>query len=319
MKQTIELITAEMGAGAQITGCRLGPQALIDSGVVGMLRRAGRDVVLAEPLRDDHPQATMSDTADKLDAVQAFVPQLADAVRAAQRRDRFTLVLGGDHSCAVGTWSGVADAHREHGTIGLIWIDAHLDSHTPETSESQAPHGMPLAALLGHGAPALTEVYGWRGKVLPHNVTVIGARSYESGEAALLKQLGVRVMRIDEVERRGLAACIDEAIAIATDGTIGYGVSFDVDVIDPDDAPGVGSPVERGLRTDVTFDAMTRFASDARVLGFELVEYNPALDDASRRTEAVCRALLRSALTSTTEGTTEGTATLASAAVAEAG
>ena len=316
MKQTIELIAAEIGAGAQITGCRLGPQALIDSGVADMLRLGGREVVLAEKLRDDMHAETdvnahdahllhdpmphaLSGATRKLDAVQTFVPRLADAVRTAQQRGRFPLVLGGDHSCAVGTWSGVADAHRSQGAIGLIWIDAHLDSHTPQTSESQAPHGMPLAALLGHGVPALTDLYGWRGKVSPRNVTIIGARSYESGEAALLKRLGVRVIRIDEVERRGLAHCIDEAIAIASDGTVGYGVSFDVDAIDPGDAPGVGSPAERGLGAATAIEAMTRFAVDDRLLGFELVEYNPERDDANLRTEAVCRALLRSVLGAT--------------------
>jgi arginase len=298
MNKTIESITAEIGIGAQITGCALGPRALLDLGLLDVLRRAGRTVVRGEHLVAD----ASAPGADKMESVEAFVPRLADAVRASLRARRFPLVLGGDHSCAVGTWSGVAEAHRAEGNgrpggaIGLIWIDAHLDSHTPETSESQAPHGMPLAALLGHGAPALTDLYGWRAKLSPRHVVVIGARSWEAGEAALLKSLGVRVMTIDEVAQRGLPACIDEAVHIVSTGTVGYGVSFDVDAIDPHDAPGVGSPEAGGIRAHEAVLALTHFAADPRLLAFELVEYNPQLDDARGSTAALCDTLLASAL-----------------------
>ncbi|MCY0389211.1 arginase [Robbsia sp. Bb-Pol-6] len=302
MKKRIELVTAVIGAGAQVTGCRFGPDALIASGIVAALRDAGHAAFhdagrsAVRDLSCDADPAQAAQAADKMATVSAFTPRLADTVRGVVANGRFPLVLGGDHSCAVGTWSGIADAWHATGRIGLIWIDAHLDSHTPQTSDSQAPHGMPLAALLGHGAPALTDLYDWRAKLLPQHVVVIGARSYEPGEMALLQRLGVRVMDIDEVERRGLNACVAEAIDIVSRGTHGYGVTFDLDAIDPGDVSAVGSPEARGIGADAAVAALRGFAGDARLLGFELVEYNPELDDAARRGAAVCRELVMAAL-----------------------
>lgn len=310
MKKRIEVVTAVIGAGAQVTGCRFGPDALIDSGIVAALRAAGRET-FHDAGRGAVRDASGAGQADKMATVSAFMPRLADTVRGAAANGAFPLVLGGDHSCAIGTWSGIADAWRAAGRIGLIWIDAHLDSHTPQTSESQAPHGMPLAALLGHGLPALTDLFDWRAKLLPQHVVVIGARSYETGERALLQRLGVRVMAIDEVARRGLDACIAEAIRIVSRGTCGYGVSFDLDAIDPRDVSAVGSPAEQGIGAQTAVAALRGFAGDARLLGFELVEYNPERDDAARHGAGVCGALLTAALGST--GSTSGKALAAGA------
>ncbi|MGI4861135.1 MAG: arginase [Janthinobacterium lividum] len=302
MKKRIEVVTAVIGAGAQVTGCRFGPDALIDAGVVGALRGAGRDAFhdagrgAVRDVSGGADAGNAGNAADKMAAVSAFMPRLADAVGGVVANGSFPLVLGGDHSCAIGTWSGIADAWRAAGRIGLIWIDAHLDSHTPQTSPSQAPHGMPLAALLGHGLPALTDLFDWRAKLLPEHVVVIGARSYEAGEAALLERIGVRVMTIDEVARRGLDACVAEAIRIASRGTCGYGVSFDLDAIDPLDVAAVGSPAERGIGAQTAVAALRGFAGDPRLLGFELVEYNPERDDAARRDAGICCALLTAAL-----------------------
>ena len=288
---TLELVRASIGSGAQVTGCRLGPEVLLASGIAADLRAGGqgraRDVHLGAALVDTHfvaHRASQQGATEpsKLEAVSAFAPGLAAVTADIVRRGAFPLVLGGDHSTAVGTWSGIADAYRaqhgDAGRIGLIWIDAHLDSHTPETSESQAPHGMPLAALLGYGATALTDVRGWRGKVRPENVAVVGVRSFEAGEAALLARLGVRVFGMPEVQARGLDACLEEAVDIATRSTCGYGVSFDVDAIDPQEAMAVGSPEAGGITARDAIAAMPRFAGDARLIGFELVEYNPERD-----------------------------------------
>lgn len=312
MKKRMEVVTAVLGAGAQITGCRFGPDALIDSGIVAALRDAGCDTFHdagRNAVRDASGAVDQADRADKMATVSAFMPRLADAVRGVAANGAFPLVLGGDHSCAIGTWSGIADAWRGAGRIGLIWIDAHLDSHTPQTSESQAPHGMPLAVLLGHGLPVLTDLFDWRAKLLPQHVVVIGARSYETGEMALLERLGVRVMAIDEVERRGLDTCIAEAIRIVSRGTCGYGVSFDLDAIDPLDVSAVGSPAEQGIGARTAVAALRGFAGDARLLGFELVEYNPERDDAARHGAGVCGALLTAALgeTRAAEATDEAT------------
>lgn len=284
----IEWIAAEIGEGAQETGCKNGPAALRTRAIqMGVSSLADWNAVVSEP--DLLAQG-------KLAVVTQFVPRLAHTVETVLDRGAFPVIIGGDHSCAVGTWSAVAQVLRGRGEIGLIWIDAHLDSHTPETSASQAPHGMPLAALLGYGTKALTHLYGWTAKLRPANVVVIGARSYEPDENELLDKLGVRVMAIEEVMARGMPDCMAEAIEIVSRHTVGYGVTFDVDGLDPLDAPGVGSPVENGIRLAAAVDALTWVADDPRLLAFELVEYNPELDDAADTTAAACEALLDAVL-----------------------
>lgn len=286
----LELVGAAIGEGAGDSGCKYGAQALREFGVLRALHDAGAAIedgatVVSDPLGAD----------DRLGVVEDFSPRLAAAVEGVIARGRFPLVIGGDHSCAVGTWSGVAQAIRPQGALGLVWIDAHLDAHTPETSETQAPHGMPLAALMGHGRPGLTDVYGWRGKLRPEHLVIIGARSYEAGERALLERLGVRVMYMTEVQERGFAACFQEARARVRQGTAGWGISFDVDALDPADAPGTGTPVAAGIRLDEALRVLESCIADPQLKAFELAEYNP-LRDLRGRTARAVTALLTSAL-----------------------
>jgi arginase len=159
----------------------------------------------------------------------------------------------------------------------LIWIDAHMDAHTPETSESGRLHGMPLACLLGYGDPALTGIANGT-RLPPANVCLIGIRSFERGEAALLHRLGVRVYPMREVKQRGFETVFREAREIACQGTAGYGVSVDLDAIDPLEAPGVGSPVGGGLSAADVVNAFKQHAGDPALRGLEIVEYNPYLD-----------------------------------------
>ncbi|MGF2524515.1 arginase, partial [Ralstonia pseudosolanacearum] len=213
-----------------------------------------------------------------LPGVAGFSRALADATAHSVHERRVPVVIGGDHSCAIGTWSGVASALRPAGPLGLIWIDAHLDSHTPQSSDSGAIHGMPLAALLGHGARELTQVRDTRPKLLPQHVVVIGARSYEPAERALIDQLGVRVIDAAEVARSGLRAVMAEAIRIAAADTAAFGVTVDLDAFDPVVAPGVGSPEPGGLTGQDMTQALAACARHARFAAFELVEYNPRHD-----------------------------------------
>jgi arginase len=189
----------------------------------------------------------------------------------------------------------VAQALRPSGSLGLIWIDAHLDAHTPETSASQAPHGMPLASLLGHGSAGMTHLYGWGGKLQAGNVVVIGARSYEAPEKALLERLGVRIMFMDEVLERGFAACFEEARAIVKANTAGWGITFDLDGLDPLDAPGTGTPVETGIRLADALPVLAGCSHDPDFVAMELTEYNPLRDFGGRTAQAamqlVCSAL----------------------------
>jgi arginase len=195
--------------------------------------------------------------------------------------ERF-LVIGGDHSCAIGTWSGVAAAWRDVGPLGLIWIDAHMDMHVPETSHSGAIHGMPVACLLGYGACKLTSIAGTRPALASEHLCLLGVRSFESEEAELAERLGVRVIGMDEVRARGIAAALAEAKAIATDGTAGFGISLDLDVFDPADAPGVGTPEPGGVRAAAFLDAWERLGRDLRCPGLEIAEYSPSRDKRGR-------------------------------------
>jgi arginase len=265
--------------------CAKGPETLRAGGLIFHLRQAGIEAAW---------NATLCSTAgrDAVANVSAVAQRLARRTEALARRGQTPLVLGGDHSCAVGTWKGIAGALARRGPLGLIWIDAHLDAHTPATSPSGCLHGMPLACLLGYGDPRLTAIAGGAG-LHPRRVCVIGVRSFEAPEMALLNRLGVRIFLMDEVERRGFGAVMSEALAIVRDRTAAYGISIDLDALDPREAPGVGSPVPGGIRAIELQGALARLRGCLAPAALEIAEYNPARDrnDATAR---VVRALIES-------------------------
>ena len=174
---------------------------------------------------------------DVLPLVEKNIRELSQAVLPFAAKNKPFCVIGGDHSCAIGTWSAVAHVNRQHGDIGLIWIDAHMDSHTHLTSTSKNIHGMPVACLLGEGSQSLSQVLDSQPKLKPENLCIIGVRSYEAGEAALLKRFGVKVFFMDEVQQRGFQAVLTEAWQRVSRTTCGVGLSIDMDAIDPLDAP----------------------------------------------------------------------------------
>ena len=269
--RNIMVIGAASGAGAPDPATAEGPDALRRYRAFhdSPLQHVEWDAILRVP-RD------AQDT--PLHAVAALGARLAAEVESVLQAGHFPLVVGGDHSCAIGTWSGVHRALADRGPIGLIWIDAHMDSHTFATTPSGQIHGMPLAALLGHGEAALTAIDGAEAKLRPEHVCLIGVRSFEAGEAALLQRLGVRVFGMDEIRRRGLAAVFDEALAIVRHGTAGFGVSVDLDALDPEEEPGVTTPVPGGLRRDELAAALSQLRGDPAFVAMEIVEYNPRHD-----------------------------------------
>jgi arginase len=202
------------------------------------------------------------------------------------------VVLGGDHAIAIGTWGGVARGLRR-APFGLIWMDAHLDAHTLETTPSMNAHGMSAAVLLGHGSPEFLAVGG--GALRPEHLCYIGVRSYEAAEWALLRRLGVHIFYMDEVRGRGLAAVMADALAIVTRGTRGFGLTIDLDGFDPTDVPGVGLHVADGLRGAEAATVLRGIARDPRLKALEIVEYAPALDR-DQRTARLVLDLLASAL-----------------------
>jgi arginase len=270
------VIEAAVGAGASVPGSENGPEAF-------------RRYVEDELAWDGAAAAwhAMPDGVDRAgDPPLARIASVArwiagETRRRAAARERF-VVVGGDHSCAIGTWSGVADALRGEGPLGLVWIDAHMDMHVPETSHSGAIHGMPVACLLGYGFPELISLAGSGPALAPRHLCLVGARSFESEEVDFAKRHGVRVIGMADVARRGVAAALDEARTIAARGTAGYGVSLDLDVFDPQDAPGVGTPEADGIRAAEFMESWAVLVRDPACIGIEIVEYNPSRDRAQR-------------------------------------
>lgn len=282
MSGQVRIIGVATGRGAGDEGCQRGPDTLRARGLTAHLTRAGVPAQWHATLRASRALAP-------LEAVRRLASLQSRHVHRLGRSGHFPLVLGGDHSCGIGTWSGAARALRPRGALGLVWIDAHMDAHVPATSPTGNLHGMPLACLLGHGDVQLSMLAGTAPALRPEHLCLVGIRSFEEGEAALLARLGVRVIHIDEVGRRGLDAALDEAIAIASRGTAGYGLSIDLDALDPADAPGVGTPVPGGLRASELLDALSAHAGDPRLCALEIAEYNPLHDDG--RTAAVAMQL----------------------------
>jgi arginase len=270
----VAIIGAASGLGALDQGCAFGPDALRNSGLVQVLRDEGIPAVWEVMVR----QPTAMDPSQNIKAIQVFCRELADCVSNVLRRGRRFIVVGGDHSCAIGTWSAAAAATRGTGPLGLVWIDAHLDSHTPATSPSGAVHGMPLACLLGYGPTELTRLIHPWAKLLPQHVCLVGVRSFEEAEAHLLKEIGVRVITMQELERRGLPWAMKNALAIAATGTAGFGVSIDLDAIDPGDAPAVGTPAPAGLQARDLITALSLLDRGPKLLGVEVAEFNPPHD-----------------------------------------
>ena len=204
---------------------------------------------------------------------------------------KFT-VIGGDHSSAIGTWSGVS--HAVNDQVGLIWIDAHLDSHTPNTSATKNIHGMALACLLGHGPDELTSILHPKPKLNKENVVLIGVRDYEPQEQELLNKLGVKIIYMDQVIKDGLPNCFEEAIEIASKNNSGFGMSIDIDGLDPNDAPATAIKTEPGIKTDELIKVLAeKIKGNSKFLGLEIAEFFPDYD-IEQKTEKVIAEIIKS-------------------------
>ncbi len=285
LEPELRFIGVASALGAPVVDPQEGPAALRRLGIVAAVRRAGRNAGWGASIEAPAGRG--------MAALGALLDEVAREVAATLAGGRLPVVLGGDHAIAAGTWRGVGRALGQ--SPGLLWIDAHLDAHTPHSSPSQNAHGMPLAALLGIGAPAMADIAG---PVLdPAHVAAIGVRSYEDEEMQLLAAHGVRVYGLGEIRRRGLAAVFAEALVrVAGDGRP-FGVSIDLDVLDPCGAPGVTTPVAGGLGVGELAGALAGCARGGRCAAIEIAEYCPARDvqgltarAAIDLLEAICRA-----------------------------
>ncbi|MGI8782767.1 MAG: arginase [Acidobacteriota bacterium] len=281
----IRIIGVPMDLGADRRGVDMGPSALRIAGLNQRLREMGYQVQdfgnVLVALAEVKPFGKTK--AKYLNEIAGTCHELAEAVRKAADEGIFPLVLGGDHSIAIGTIAGIASHHRKRNQkIGVIWLDAHGDFNTPDSSPTGNVHGMPLAVTTGVGPKALTGIEGFGRKVDPANIVILGARDLDVSERQLIRQAGVRVFTMRDLDEIGMKACIEQAIAAASNGTAGFHVSFDADAIDPVLAPGVGTPVRGGLSYREAHLAMEMMADSNRVLSCEFVEVNPILDQENK-------------------------------------
>lgn len=277
---TIDLIGVPLDLGASRRGVEMGPSAVRLARLEQHLESLGHDVVDT----GDVPVPTRETLGfgrglDYLPTITAVCREVAERTAQVIRNGRIPLVLGGDHSVSAGSAAGVATALAERGErLGVIWLDAHADLNTPESSESGNVHGMPLAHLLGHGDRAMASAATPSPAVRPEHAVVIGARDLDPAERRHIREFGVRVYTMREIDERGMRAVLQEAIALVSDGTHGIHVSLDLDFLDPREAPGVGTPVRGGATFREAHLTMETLWDTGRVVSMDLVEVNPVLD-----------------------------------------
>ena len=260
----IELIGAASGAVAQNPASELGPDYLYTH--APELRALWKEII---PLSKENFMNTK-------EQLLPFFKQLKESVSATLNMHKFPVVIGGDHSCAIASWGAVIEHLKEHESLGLLWLDAHLDSHTFHTTPSQAIHGMPLASLLGYGEDDFIPA----NPLLPENVAILGARSWENGERELLDFLGVRIFEMPEIQDRGLKTCLHEAVEIISKNTTHFGVSLDLDMFDPEQAPAVCSKAQAGIGIHDFFQALdySGLFSHPKFTALDIVEFAPSED-----------------------------------------
>jgi len=275
----IALISVSIDLGAGRRGVDMGPSALRIAGISREIEAIGHSVTELGTITAGGLETTEAgETALRfLNEVAHVADRTREAVGQGLARGCTPLVLGGDHSLSIGSVSAVADHYREQkASIGVIWVDAHADMNRPHTSPTGNIHGMPLAVLLGFGEERLTR---GRASVRPENVSVLGARSLDEGEKRLIRESGVRVFTMSEIDERGVAPCMDEALQRANDGTGGFHLSLDLDALDPRVAPGVGTPIRGGLTYREGHLVCEKASRSGTLLSLEVVELNPVLDD----------------------------------------
>lgn len=281
----IAIIGAPLDLGAGRRGVDMGPSAMRVANLNGRIASLGYTV---EDL--GNVEVAQAETASPgnqhakyLTEIAATCDRLALAVGQSLSHGRLPLALGGDHSIAVGTASGVSRYCRERGQkAGLIWLDAHADMNTPESSPSGNVHGMPLACIVGMGPPELIHLLGYAPKVDARNAVIVGLRDVDAMEKPHVRESGVRAFTMRDIDERGLRAVMDEAIRLASDGTAGFDLSLDMDFVDPRDAPGVGTPVRGGVTYREAHLAMEMICDSGRLLALEVVEVNPVIDEVNR-------------------------------------
>ena len=294
----IAIIGVPLDLGAGRRGVDMGPSAVRVANLNARLSEIGFEVEdlgnvpVAQP--ESHPEGQPH--AKYLPQITQTCTHLAELVEKQMAAGNCPLILGGDHSLAVGTVSGVSKHLRDRGEkLGMIWIDAHTDMNTPATSPSGNVHGMPLACCIGLGPKELTDIFGYSPKVAPENVALVGIRSVDDDERDNVQRSGVHAFTMRDIDERGMRSVIEESIRIAGSGTAGFHVSLDMDAVDPREAPGVGTPVRGGITYREAHLAMETMCDSGRMTSMEVVEVNPVIDEVNR-TAALAVELVMSAM-----------------------
>ena len=281
----IRVIGVPLDLGQSRRGVDMGPSAVRVAGLearleaLGHIVEDGGNVAVAIPEQKTEGQPN----AKYLKEITATCTKHAELVLKTMEAGLVPLALGGDHSMAAGTVSGVAEYYRrQNQKIGLLWIDAHADINTPQSSPSGNVHGMPLAAILGLGPPELANIFNFSPKAKAENCVLVGVRDIDAIEKQNVRRAGVEVFTMRDIDERGMRTVMEEALRMAGQGTAGYHVSLDMDWVDPEDAPGVGTPVRGGATYREAHLAMEIIADHGRMLSLEIVEVNPVIDEHNR-------------------------------------
>lgn len=281
----VRVIGVPLDLGQSRRGVDMGPSAVRVAGLQARLEALGHvvedagniAVAIAEQKEEGDPHAKY------LKEITATCSKHAELVVQTLEAGKVPVVLGGDHSVGAGTVAGVAEFYRRQGQkIGLLWIDAHTDVNTPDSSPSGNVHGMPLAAIMGLGPADLANIFNFSPKISPENCVLVGVRDIDAIEKENVLRAGIKVFTMRDIDERGMRSIMEEALRVAGRGTIGYHVSLDMDWVDPEDAPGVGTPVRGGATYREAHLAMEIIADHGRMLSFEVVEVNPVIDEHNR-------------------------------------
>ena len=294
---TIDIISYDCGWGCRDYGCQDGPAAANLDHAVAPLRDNNISTILSDlKLRALDDRASYTTKQETYPMTTTSVQKLATRCYSDTKNNVMPVVIGGDHSSAIGTWAGITGALGAEGNLGLIWIDAHMDAHTPETADEGKWggwwHGMPLACITGQGMPEFTNLINSTPKVKPEHIVLIGIRSFEPGEEAYIKDNNIKCYMADEVAEHGFQAIYEDAMKYILSHCDYFGVSIDLDGFDPDDAPGVGTPEKNGVGADQAVQTFKGLFRHPQLKGLEIVEYNPHNDKDKKTAKLIHKLLL---------------------------
>jgi arginase len=288
MTKRVGFLGVPMDLGGGLRGVDMGPSAIRIAGLGRRIQALGHEFAdLGNvPVLRSEGKEPKDQSAKFLDSISNCCRRLRGRVERLLEEGEFPLVIGGDHSIACGTVAGISTHyHKRKKKIGLIWFDAHADMNTPENSPSGNVHGMPLAAIMGFGPDELTRLGERFPMVDPEKAVLIGIRDVDPGERILAKECGIQVYSMRELDILGMDRVMKEALAIVTHGTAGFHLSFDMDGLDPYEAPGVGTPVTGGVTQREAHLLLENAAESGKLLGLEFTEINPILDERNRTAE----------------------------------